>query len=171
MILVVTVALALAAGIAPAAAAEPETEAADAAIEYITSLQNADGGFPAFGEESAAGSTIDVVFALVAGGLDPLTVTADGNSPADYLASQAEEYAEDPGAAATAWTSSTRRSSSWRSSGGARTCQPASPCTLKRCSRATAAGSSFRATAATRTRRPWRCRPFWPPARSGSFIR
>ena len=99
-ILAAALVLALAAGITPVAAAEPETEAANAAIEYITSLQNADGGFPAFGEESAAGSTIDAVFALVAAGLDPLAVTADGNSPADYLESQGAEYAEDPGAAA-----------------------------------------------------------------------
>ncbi len=98
MILAAVIALAL--SVTLAAAAEPETEAANAAVDYIVSLQNPDGGFPAFGEESAAGSTIDAVFALVAAGLDPLAVTADGNSPADYLESQAAEYAEDPGAAA-----------------------------------------------------------------------
>ncbi len=92
--------VALATGVTLALATEPETEAADAAVAYIRTLQNADGGFPAFGEESAPGATIDAVFALVAAGQDPTAVTAEGNSPFDYLATQAEEYAADPGAAA-----------------------------------------------------------------------
>lgn len=92
--------LALAADVAPAAAAEPETEAANAAVVYIKTLQNPDGGFPAFGEESAPGATIDAVFALVSAGQRPLDVTRDDNSPAHYLLAQGEEYAADPGAAA-----------------------------------------------------------------------
>ncbi|MCH7953832.1 MAG: hypothetical protein IIC25_08075 [Chloroflexi bacterium] len=85
---------------APARAAEPETDAASAALDYIRSLQNDDGGFPSFGAESSPGATIDVIFAFVAAGIDPLDVTADGNSPVDYLATQAEAYVDDPGAAA-----------------------------------------------------------------------
>lgn len=91
---------ALAAGLVTALAAEPETEVADAAIAYIRTLQNPDGGFPAFGEESAPGSTIDAIFALVAAGVDPLSVTNNGNSPADYLETQADTYTVDAGGAA-----------------------------------------------------------------------
>ena len=90
----------LLASVTPAIAAEPETAAAQAAVIYIISLQNADGGFPAFGADSAPGSTIDAVFAMTAVGPQPTTVTTEGNSPADYLATQAAEYSTDPGAAA-----------------------------------------------------------------------
>ena len=80
-----------------ASAAEPQTEAANAAVQYIEGLQNSDGGFPSFGSDSAPGSTIDAVFALKAAGVDPATVTNGGNSPIDYLSSQAATYAQDPG--------------------------------------------------------------------------
>ncbi len=90
----------LVAGAVAATAAEPQTEAANAAVAYIRTLQNADGGFLAFGEESSPGSTIDAVFALKAAGVDPTAVTNNGNSPFDYLAMQAETYAADPGGAA-----------------------------------------------------------------------
>jgi len=82
-------------------AAQPETQAAQDAIDYIRTLQNPDGGFPATaGEESSPGSTVDAVFALAAAGIDPATVQKDGGSPSDYLRSQAAAYSEDPGAAA-----------------------------------------------------------------------
>ncbi len=81
-------------------AAEPQTDAANAAVHYIEGLQNADGGFPAFGPDSSAGSTIDAVFALKAAGVDPTTVTNNGHAAADYLASQASAYAGRPGGAA-----------------------------------------------------------------------
>jgi hypothetical protein len=80
-----------------ASAAEPQTQAANAAVHYIEGLQNADGGFPAFGTDSSSGSTIDAVFALVAAGVDPATVTNSGHSPIDYLASQAATYTADAG--------------------------------------------------------------------------
>ncbi len=80
-----------------ASAAEPQTQAANAAVHYIEGLQNADGGFPAFGADSSPGSTIDAVFALFATGVEPATVTNNGHSPIDYLASQAATYAQDAG--------------------------------------------------------------------------
>jgi len=81
-------------------AVDPETGAANAAVSYIRSLQNADGGFPAFGASSSAGSTLDAVFALTAAGVDPKTVTNGGQSPADYLAGQAASYSSTAAGAA-----------------------------------------------------------------------
>ena len=83
-----------------AAATEPRTEEASAALDYIMGLQNADGGFPAFGAESTPGSTLDALFALKATGQDPDLIRTDGSSPFDYLETHAAEYASDPGAAA-----------------------------------------------------------------------
>lgn len=85
---------------ATALAADPDTGSADAAVAVIEAAQNPDGGFPAFGTDSAPGSTLDAVFALVAAGRDPAAVTSGGNSPAGYLATQAAAYSADPGAAA-----------------------------------------------------------------------
>ncbi len=70
------------------------------AATYIRSLQNPDGGFPAFGATSDAGATIDASFALASAGIDPTTVTNGGKSPVDYLASQAQSYSGQPGGAA-----------------------------------------------------------------------
>jgi Prenyltransferase and squalene oxidase repeat len=78
-------------------AAEPQTQAANDALDYIRTLQNTDGGFPDFGTESKAGATIDVIFAFVAADIDPHTVKKDGNSPLDYLEDQAAAYATTPG--------------------------------------------------------------------------
>jgi hypothetical protein len=97
---IVAAALLLAATAIPARAATPATASAGAALDHIEANQNADGGFPAFGPDSSPGSTLDAVFALVAGGRDPTAVTSGGSSPADYLAAQAAAYAADPGAAA-----------------------------------------------------------------------
>jgi hypothetical protein len=83
-----------------ASAAEPRTDEANAALDYIIGLQNPDGGFPAFGDESTPGSTLDAVFALIAGGFEPTPVYNKGASPVDYLVANAAEYASDPGAAA-----------------------------------------------------------------------
>lgn len=94
-------ALTLAAGVTMTNAAQPEIAAASAAAKYVKGLQNADGGFPAFGTDSAPGSTIDAAFAFVAAGYDPTVVTSTaGNGPDDYLATQAASYSSDPGAAA-----------------------------------------------------------------------
>jgi hypothetical protein len=85
-----------------ASAAQPRTDEASAALAYIIDLQNEDGGFPSFGEESAPGSTLDALFAISAG--DVAFVAGAGPSPVGsalaYLDDQAETYAADPGAAA-----------------------------------------------------------------------
>jgi len=78
-------------------AAEPQTQAADDALDYIRTLQNTDGGFPFLGTESAAGGTLDAILAFVADDIDPHTVKKDGNSPLDYLEDQAIAYATTPG--------------------------------------------------------------------------
>lgn len=93
-------ALGLVLGVSFATAIGPETEAANAAVDYIRSLQNSDGGFPVFGVDSSPGGTLDAVFALSSSGEDPTSVTTGGNSPAEYLAGQAASYINDPGAAA-----------------------------------------------------------------------
>jgi hypothetical protein len=100
LLLVSVLALALGAAATEAQAPTQAERAADMAARYIISLQNADGGFPAFGEESAPGSTIDAIFALIAAGYEPTPLYNKGLSPVDYLASQAASYASDPGAAA-----------------------------------------------------------------------
>ena len=99
-LLALAVGLALLASVTLATATEPATEAANDAVAYIETLQNADGGFPAFGADSSPGSTLDAVFAFVAAGRDPTAIVTDGNSPADYLAAQADTYSVDAGAAA-----------------------------------------------------------------------
>ena len=80
-----------------ASAAEPQTQAADDALDYIRTLQNTDGGFPFSGTDSAAGGTLDAILAFVAADIDPHTVKKDGNSPLDYLEDQAAAYATTPG--------------------------------------------------------------------------
>ncbi len=99
-LIALAIGLALVMGITVALAAQPQYAAANAAVTYIKTLQNSDGGFPAFGSGSAPGSTLDAVFALAAQGTDPKTVTNAGNGPDDYLSAQASSYASDPGAAA-----------------------------------------------------------------------
>jgi hypothetical protein len=103
LLVLAAAALALLAGVVMqqvASAEPPDTGAASAAVTYIEGLQNSDGGFPAFGSDSTPGSTLDAVFALVAAGVGPATVTSGGHSPADYLSSQAATYVADPGGAA-----------------------------------------------------------------------
>jgi len=78
-------------------AAGPQTEAANKALNYVRTLQNADGGFPSFGSDSSAGATIDAVFAFAAAGIDPATVKRDGKSPLDYLEAQTDAYITTPG--------------------------------------------------------------------------
>ena len=73
-------------------AASPQTEAANKALDYIRTLQNADSGFPMSGGGSDPGATIDAVFAFTARGIDPATVKRDGNSPLDYLEAQTDSY-------------------------------------------------------------------------------
>ena len=56
----------LAGGSLLVSAASSRTEAADKALDYIRTLQKADGGFPMSGSDSDPGATIDAVFAFVA---------------------------------------------------------------------------------------------------------
>ena len=81
-------------------AAGPQTEAANKALNYVRTLQNADGGFPSFGSDSSAGATIDAMFAFTARGIDARTIKKDGISPLDYLKTQAASYSDKPGPAA-----------------------------------------------------------------------
>jgi hypothetical protein len=99
-LIALAVGLVLVMGITSAFAVQPQYDAANRAVQYIESLQNDDGGFPAFGTDSSPGATIDAVFALIAVGVDPAAVTRNDNSPIDYLESQAATYAQDPGGAA-----------------------------------------------------------------------
>ena len=99
-LLLPAVALAIALWAIVVSAAQPEFEEADDAFGYIRTLQETDGGFPAFGPGSTAGSTLDAVFAIAATGRDAKNVTTSGNGPDEYLATQAASYSSDPGAAA-----------------------------------------------------------------------
>lgn len=74
---------------AAARAQTDPTKAAAAALSWVRAQQQADGGFPGFGP----GDTADVVFALVAAGQSPASVTKGGKSPLDYLEAQAASYA------------------------------------------------------------------------------
>ncbi len=69
-------------------AAGPESAAALQATNYIRSLQNADGGFPAFGADSSPSTTLEAVFSFSAYGVDARTVENGTNGPDDYLADQ-----------------------------------------------------------------------------------
>ncbi len=61
-----------------------------AALDYLKSQQNVDGGFGSgFSPDSTVGSTADVVLAIVAVGGDPASFDQDGNTPMTYLATNA----------------------------------------------------------------------------------
>jgi hypothetical protein len=96
VVVVVTVA-----GYSWVGAASPEQEAADSALDYIRSVQNADGGFPDFVADSTAGATLDAVFAFAAAGINAGAVRKnDGASPIDYLEDNALAYSDKAGPAA-----------------------------------------------------------------------
>jgi hypothetical protein len=95
-----TVVVVTAAGYSWVGAASPEREAADHALNYVRSLQNTDGGFRYSGTDSSPGATLDAVFAFAAAGIDADTVKNGGNSPLDYLESQAASYSGKAGPAA-----------------------------------------------------------------------
>jgi len=66
----------------------------NAALDYLKTQQNADGGFGSgFSPESAIGSTADVVLAIVAVGGDPATFDQGGNTPLSYLEANAPSTA------------------------------------------------------------------------------
>jgi hypothetical protein len=85
--IVLTLALAaLLAGALPVLAVVDTT----AALDYLKSQQNADGGFGSgFSPDSTIGSTADVVLAIVAAGGDPASFHQGGNTPLTYLAANA----------------------------------------------------------------------------------
>ncbi len=83
-----------------AQAATPQSTAAHDALDYVRTLQNADGGFPAWLSDSSAGATIDAVLAFAADGLNVDDVQKAGNSPVDYLEAQAAAYSGTAGGAA-----------------------------------------------------------------------
>ena len=66
------------------AAAQSE-DAVARGVAYIASTQQPDGGFGGFGP----GQTMDAIYAIRAGGVDPNEITNGGNSPADYLVANA----------------------------------------------------------------------------------
>jgi hypothetical protein len=66
----------------------------DAALDYLSTQQNADGGFGSgFSPESALGSTADAVLAIVAAGADLATFDQGGNTPLTYLGANAPSAA------------------------------------------------------------------------------
>lgn len=81
-------------------AATPQSIAAHHALDYVRTLQNPDGGFPAFGSDSSPGATIDAILAFAAGGIDASGVKKNGASPVGYLESQAAAYSGTAGGAA-----------------------------------------------------------------------
>ena len=102
--LLVLIAAATMAAIAPAIqAAQTGNEQVDTAVAWLTSQQIDNGGFAAFGGESDAGTTADVVYALAAAGVNPADVLSGaGNSPLDYLESSVSDFAANPGLAGKA---------------------------------------------------------------------
>jgi len=86
--------MALFVALAPVAAQAQTNDAADQAIEYIRTQQQADGSFAGLG----AGSTADAVYALVAAGEDA-AIEKDGNSAIRFIKAQTDE-AKKPGSAA-----------------------------------------------------------------------
>ncbi len=81
------------AGATTALGATPQHDAAQQALDYIRTLQNADGGFPSYGSDSSAGGTLDAMLAFAAAGVDPDDVRKGGHSPLDYMETQAAAYA------------------------------------------------------------------------------
>jgi prenyltransferase beta subunit len=87
--------MALFVALAPVAAQAQTDDAADQAIDYILTQQQADGSFAGLG----AGSTADAVYALLAAGEDVGAIEKDGNSAIDFIKAQTAE-AQKPGSAA-----------------------------------------------------------------------
>jgi len=66
------------------ASAMPALADASTAVQWLKSLQRQDGGFGA--QSSSLSETAEVIFALAAARQDVAGLTANGNSPLDYLA-------------------------------------------------------------------------------------
>ncbi len=65
------------------------------ALTWLATQQAPAGGWGFSQASPDAGTTIDAILAYVAGGVDPATVQTNGNSPLDYLATQAAPYTRD----------------------------------------------------------------------------
>ncbi len=89
-LVIVLIAVALAAFAGAGALAQEPADALGAAVDYLVTHQNDDGGFSnGFTPESDLGATADVVVALVAAGEDPNELrSADGQTPLDHLGAQ-----------------------------------------------------------------------------------
>ena len=86
MLTIALVAL-LAAGVPALCLADADT---GAALAYLQTQQNSDGGFGSgFSPDSSTGSTADAVLAIVAAGGDPTGFKQGANTPASYLAAHA----------------------------------------------------------------------------------
>jgi hypothetical protein len=89
--IIIVVALLLILASATPALAQVDTAAA---LAYLESQQNADGGFGSgFSPDSTISSTADAVLAIVAVEADPATFDQDGNTPITYLAANASSAA------------------------------------------------------------------------------
>jgi hypothetical protein len=71
------------------------TDAANKALVWMKTQQQAEGSFAGFG----AGSTIDAVLAIIAARQDPSTYVKGGNTPITFLESKAAELSTAPGGA------------------------------------------------------------------------
>lgn len=92
------VVIVLAIAVGGSALAQETTEAVSAALEYLQTVQNEDGGFSnGFAPESDLGATADAVVAIAVAGDDPHEYLAgEGQSPLDLLGAQLESgVAED----------------------------------------------------------------------------
>jgi prenyltransferase beta subunit len=93
------VALAMLAGTTGSILAAPQaaayTEATNKALTWIKTQQQADGSFAGFG----AGSTVDAVLGIVAGGRDVSEYSQGGNTPVTFLESKASGLAATAGGA------------------------------------------------------------------------
>lgn len=86
------VVFALAVAVGGSALAQEPDETLNAALEYLQTVQNEDGGFSnGFAPESDLGATADSVVAIAAAGEDPHEYLAgEGQGPLDLLAAQLE---------------------------------------------------------------------------------
>lgn len=99
MALFLTVSLALLP--APRASANLSPAAALAnAVDWLRGQQRPDGGFAGLSGESDPSTTADAVYALVAAGIPVESVTAEGQSPLDFLLTQVESYGSTVGGVA-----------------------------------------------------------------------
>jgi len=85
----------VASSVGSVSAQTPYTDAANKALAWMKTQQQADGSFAGFG----AGSTIDAVLAIIAARQDPSTYVKGGNTPITFLESKAAELSKTPGGA------------------------------------------------------------------------